>query len=491
MNNKFSENLKKIRKEHNLSQEELADELGVSRQAISKWESSTAYPEMDKIIALCDKFDLNIDDLLHRDIKEVKGEEESKKKINNYIDDFLKFITDSINMFSRMNFKSKIKCIIEQLIIIGLLIAISFIAGAIFSSIIGKIIHIILPMKIAIHLTDILSSLFGVFCTVASIIIVIHVFKTRYLDYYNSVIDDTKEEENNEKEPTEKKEKVSFKKNDNKIVIRDPKHSEYGFINGVLKLIVYVIKFFAALIALPVAGFLVFLFSMFIISFSIIKTGLFFIGILTTVLSSGVITIIILLLLINFIFNRRNDKKKMIWSFILSLVLLGMGIGLIFFGSTNFTILNDNENMLEIKTKTYKMSDSFAIHNNYTDINYIEADNNDVKVEYMINKLCVIEENISTDGSIYPYVECDDPFKLTKEFTKNVNNKKIVPLSSQIYEINVYTTKSNIAKIKANVETFEAEQEAYAEKRNNWEKTIDELTEENAKLRAKLSELED
>ena len=37
MNNHFSENLKKIRKENNLSQEQLAEELGVSRQAISKW----------------------------------------------------------------------------------------------------------------------------------------------------------------------------------------------------------------------------------------------------------------------------------------------------------------------------------------------------------------------------------------------------------------------------------------------------------------------
>ena len=44
MNNQFSENLKKIRKENNLSQEQLADELGVSRQAISKWESGTSYP---------------------------------------------------------------------------------------------------------------------------------------------------------------------------------------------------------------------------------------------------------------------------------------------------------------------------------------------------------------------------------------------------------------------------------------------------------------
>ena len=108
MNNQFSENLKRIRKEHNLSQEQLAEELGVSRQAISKWESSTAYPEMDKIIALCDKFDLNIDDLLHRDIKEIKREEESKRTLNKTIDDFLKFITDTINLFSNMNLKVKL-----------------------------------------------------------------------------------------------------------------------------------------------------------------------------------------------------------------------------------------------------------------------------------------------------------------------------------------------------------------------------------------------
>ena len=141
MNNKFSDNLKKIRKEHNLSQEQLADELGVSRQAVSKWESGLAYPEMDKIIALCNKFDLNFDDLLNRDIKEVKREDESKKKLNSLIDDFLKFITDTTNLFINMSFKSKIKCIIEQFIIMFVLYIISrfviSIFGTLFLSVLG------------------------------------------------------------------------------------------------------------------------------------------------------------------------------------------------------------------------------------------------------------------------------------------------------------------------------------------------------------------
>ena len=113
MNNNLSENLKKIRKDNNLSQEQLAEKLGVSRQAISKWESGAAYPEMEKIIQLCDKFDMNIDDLLHRDIREIKGEQTSKNNLNKFIDSFLNYITDTINLFSSMNFKSKIKCLFE------------------------------------------------------------------------------------------------------------------------------------------------------------------------------------------------------------------------------------------------------------------------------------------------------------------------------------------------------------------------------------------
>ena len=49
----LADNLKKIRKDNNLSQEQLAEKLGVSRQAVSKWESNLSYPEMDKVIQIC------------------------------------------------------------------------------------------------------------------------------------------------------------------------------------------------------------------------------------------------------------------------------------------------------------------------------------------------------------------------------------------------------------------------------------------------------
>ncbi len=45
----FADNLKSIRQEKHISQEELAETFGVSRQAISKWEQGSGYPEMKKL----------------------------------------------------------------------------------------------------------------------------------------------------------------------------------------------------------------------------------------------------------------------------------------------------------------------------------------------------------------------------------------------------------------------------------------------------------
>ena len=290
MNNQFSENLKKIRKENNLSQEQLADELGVSRQAISKWESAIAYPEMDKIIALCEKFNLNIDDLLHKDIKEVKGEEESKKKLNNTIEDFFSFITSTINMFSNMNFKSKMKCLFEQLIIALALFLTSMLIYCVLDSLLGHLIAF-LPFKVYHFFLSLLDSLLVVALLIVSIIIIAHIFKTRYLDYYEKIKDEFVEtnDDNEKNDEVVNNDKVEFKKDDNKIIIRDPKHSEYRFLNNLFKFIVGIIKFFALFFSFFEAFVLICLFVTFIASFLLYKTGFLFTGILLAILSASVI----------------------------------------------------------------------------------------------------------------------------------------------------------------------------------------------------------
>ena len=60
----FSENLKVLREEKNLSQEQLAELLDVSRQAVSKWENDNGYPETEKLIQIAQKLDVSLDALL-------------------------------------------------------------------------------------------------------------------------------------------------------------------------------------------------------------------------------------------------------------------------------------------------------------------------------------------------------------------------------------------------------------------------------------------
>ena len=60
----FGENLQMLRKKNQLSQEGLAEMLGVSRQAVSKWELGEGYPEVDKLLILSKKLNVSLDSLL-------------------------------------------------------------------------------------------------------------------------------------------------------------------------------------------------------------------------------------------------------------------------------------------------------------------------------------------------------------------------------------------------------------------------------------------
>ncbi len=64
MNTQFAERLQKLRKENNFSQEQLADELNVSRQAISKWECGAALPDTENLIALAKLYHCSIDEIV-------------------------------------------------------------------------------------------------------------------------------------------------------------------------------------------------------------------------------------------------------------------------------------------------------------------------------------------------------------------------------------------------------------------------------------------
>lgn len=57
--------IQEYRKKAGLSQEEFADKIGVTRQAVSKWETDKAYPDLDKLVAICDVFQISIEELIY------------------------------------------------------------------------------------------------------------------------------------------------------------------------------------------------------------------------------------------------------------------------------------------------------------------------------------------------------------------------------------------------------------------------------------------
>lgn len=73
----LGERIYELRNEKNLSQGDLADALDVSRQSVSKWENNMAVPDLDKLIKLCDIFEISLD--------ELTGREKIEKSVNSAI----------------------------------------------------------------------------------------------------------------------------------------------------------------------------------------------------------------------------------------------------------------------------------------------------------------------------------------------------------------------------------------------------------------------
>lgn len=86
---KFNEKLIELRKAKGLSQEELGNELGVSRQTISKWELGQSYPDFQKLVLLSDFFNISLDKLIKDiDLDDVRENNQSDEKVSKMYEDF-------------------------------------------------------------------------------------------------------------------------------------------------------------------------------------------------------------------------------------------------------------------------------------------------------------------------------------------------------------------------------------------------------------------
>ncbi len=83
----FNNRLYELRKQKGFSQEELANRVNVSRQTVSKWEIGDSTPDMEKLIALSDLFEISLDELMTGKIPVASENVSNKSEIVNVLEE--------------------------------------------------------------------------------------------------------------------------------------------------------------------------------------------------------------------------------------------------------------------------------------------------------------------------------------------------------------------------------------------------------------------
>lgn len=438
---KFSDKLKKLRKDNNLSQERLADLLEVSRQAVSKWESGSSYPDMEKMKKMCKVLNCTLEDLL--DDGCIGKSENNKINLVNSFNDFLKIVTNTYNMFCAMRFKEKIKCILEMLLIAFILWIMSEVVFAVFNIFIFNL-FLNIP-KIGSFIDVFFENVLVIVLVIIDVIIFIHLFKIRYLEYYvtvedQSVVTKTLEDPINEA-------KISKER----VIIRDPKHSSSTFLNVLATIVIAIIKFMAFFLIIPfVLLFILFTVVIFLL-FCYLKYGVIFLTAIVGVLGLLGIAYIFIKLLYNFIFSRKQNFKRIFILFISSLILLGAGIGLTLGIYMTFDEVND-------LTKEFQTNQ--IVHIEMTKDTVLNSNNIVYNIDDSVKDIRLESKYIKYSASnperqvwyIYSYQDTDRLLKLLAYDVKNKNKRDYNKLFES--KINVTVSKKNYDILKDNYSNY-------------------------------------
>ena len=438
---KFSDKLKKLRKDNNLSQERLADLLEVSRQAVSKWESGSSYPDMEKMKKMCKVLNCTLEDLL--DDGCIGKSENNKINLVNSFNDFLKIVTNTYNMFCAMRFKEKIKCILEMLLIAFILWIMSEVVFAIFNIFIFNL-FLNIP-KIGSFIDVFFENVLVIVLVIIDVIVFIHLFKIRYLEYYvtvedQSVVTKTLEDPINE-----------VKSSKERVIIRDPKHSSSTFLNVLATIVIAIIKFMAFFLIIPF-GFLFILFTVVIfLLFCFLKYGVIFLTAIIGVLGLLGIAYIFIKLLYNFIFSRKQNFKRIFILFMSSLILLGAGIGLTLGIYMTFDEVNDLTKEFQTNQIVHIEMTKDTVLNSNNIVYNIDDSVKDIRLESKYIKY----STSNPEGQvwyIYSYQDTDRLLKLLAYDVKNKNKRDYNKLFES--KINVTVSKKNYDILKDNYSNY-------------------------------------
>ena len=383
---KFGENLQKLRKEKGISQEQLAEQLGVTRQSVSKWESGASYPEMDKIVALCNIFHCDMNVLINKDITEERERKDATGIVKNLFQSAANYVKKTIYLFEHKSFKDIVKLLAQVIIIICVILCFS--------------IPFMLLKEIVISLFYTGNNWFSMFFSkfwefifnagyaVLAIATFLYIFKIKFLDG-EEVVEIIEEEEVPSKEEKDTGKQPEQKQ---KVKVVKVKSNDFSLLDLLSKAITICLKGIFLLFLIPIVIGTIFAIVVFVLLIAVMFQGVFLFGPILLLIGIIVFSIVIIEVILNFIFNLKFSKRRIIITIISSVVVSSIGIGLSIWYFLNLNVIDDVPKgfKLETEEKVYTMSDDFSIH--YYDYYYTDFVEDDslqdqvrVKIEFYPN----------------------------------------------------------------------------------------------------------
>lgn len=360
----FCNNLQKLRKNKNISQEQLAEELGVSRQAVSKWESGASYPEMDKLVLLCKTFNCNLDDLINKDMSQIEDLSSSKKILANFVKNIEDGITKTIKMIENFSFKEFVKFIIQILIIV-LVIAICRIPFSLVEDAVYNILAEYQNNVICNVFLTFFEFIISIGYSIFAIITFFYIYKVKFL----SDIEVINQESNTKIVDTNKQTKSS-----DKYIIKSDKMTILEFLT---MLLIWFLKFMIIVFMIPTVISLLTTIVCFTLFIVLLFKGLLLTGPILITLSLTVFGVALLEIMFNFIVNKKSTYKRVFITMISSIIVFGVGVlfSMIYF--SNLKLINKPSPKFKNREteQVIPMSDNLFIHDYNGNINY-EVDQN-------------------------------------------------------------------------------------------------------------------
>lgn len=441
----FSKNLEYLRKSKKMSQGDLAFKLGVSRQAVSKWESGAAYPETEKITEICKLFDCSLDELMKDDIVELRESEKRRCTFNEPVKEVSSLLQKTLGIFNQMDRKIQIRFFLKLVVVC---IVIFFVVRIPFHYIASLDYDMFLEIggDTAQVLRTIWRFLVDITYVITSLLIFISVYEAKFLNIGNFSKKSTEIEGEKEKKEGEYK--------GEKIVKYD-----FGIFSFLGDVFVFCLKLFLSSLSLFIIFSMLVVFAGLVVVISWMFNGVFLFSLVLFALSFIFLSTIITYVIYNFIFNKESKLKKVLTLLLISFIGLcvSMGVGAIEMKEFTFTSSPRQDMIPDKKSETFEMTDSLIIDSAGYNIVYIGDENMQdmVKVEVVYYDSFSGVEILQNENEIYlsPWKEKVSFSKVYEMLIKDLKKKEIhVDYSylSDLY-VTVFTSKENIEKIQNNI----------------------------------------